>query len=115
MSFTVTVIVIGAVRERTGFGLNWTFCTISRSPAGTSAASTDLPPFGRLMIPPPPDASWTTAVWVEIALPLPRLFAAITLMRTVEPTWLCASLYELLTALEIGAHALPLWSHCSHW
>ena len=28
---------------------------------------------------PPPNASWTTAVCVEIALPLPRLFSPITL------------------------------------
>jgi hypothetical protein len=87
VSLTTIVTVIGWFREVTGFGLKVTVFTISRSPFGTSATSTDLPPPGSSTIPPaPPPASVTTAVCAEIAVDLPRLFFPVTLIRTVEPT-----------------------------
>ena len=108
MSLTMIVTVIDESRERTGFGLNVTSSTISRSPFGTSVTSIDLPP--RLPRPEP-----TRAVCVEIAEDLPRAFFPVTLLRIVELASASASLYVSFVAPPMFLQAFPSLLQRCHW
>jgi hypothetical protein len=60
-------------------------------------------------------AEAAVALCAEVAVPVPPVFVAETVARSVEPTSPLATTYELAVAPEIAAQFAPAESQRFHW
>jgi hypothetical protein len=74
------------------------------------AARPNRPPDGELV-----SAEVVVALWAEVAVPVPAVFVAETVARSVDPTSPLATTYELAVAPEIDAQFAPAESQRFHW
>src|SRR5581483_7168104 len=100
-----------AVRERTGFGSNATFSTISRSGRSTLVTGIETRPFDSLTAPDGRDCVFfaaTAPVTDEFAVDAPSLLRAVTTTRSRLPTSAATTVYCCLVAPEMSTQAAPL-------
>src|SRR5262245_2413682 len=108
-SFTSTCTVMGSVRERTGFGENCTWDTISRSPFGTLVTETTCPGLGGEGVP-----SLATTLKFDTAERVPESFRAVTRTRSARPVSRSTTWYWLSAAPSISLQLVPSLAQRNH-